>query len=167
MGFLLLDNLKAALYAVSMSNLIRVTITAPEDAIGQIDFKCATMQRSRSSLIAEALREWLDRHDFQAADRAYVDGYLRHPDAVDDIAAVAAGAIAAGAFGDFKARCLDVLDHVPPQGLVVTRHGQPIARIIPYFQTTAACIGSLQGRLNVAGDLFSTGESWQADSGEL
>jgi len=98
MHFSLLDNAHPKHYSVGMSNLIRVTITAPEDAIGQIDLKCATMQRSRSSLIAEALREWLDRHDFESADRAYAQAYLRQPESIDATAAIATAAIAAGTF---------------------------------------------------------------------
>jgi len=68
---------------------------------------------------------------------------------------------------DFKARCLDLLEHVPPEGLIVTRHGQPIARILRYLQTAAACIGSLQRSLTIADDLFSTGETWNADAREI
>lgn len=98
MGYLQLDNRTPDRYAGGMSNLIRITITAPENAIGQIDLKCADLKRSRSSLIAEALQEWLERHDSQAAERADIQGYLRHPEAIDATAAVATGAIAAGTF---------------------------------------------------------------------
>ena len=35
----------------------------------------------------------------------------------------------------FKEKCLDILDHLAPGGLVVTKHGKPVARVIPAVQT--------------------------------
>ena len=32
----------------------------------------------------------------------------------------------------FKERCLALLDQLDAQGLVVTKHGKPVARVLPY-----------------------------------
>lgn len=66
----------------------------------------------------------------------------------------------------FKARCLAILKAVPPEGVVITKHGRPIARIVPVETTSAQLIGSLRGRMAVRhkADLFSTGISWRAQS---
>jgi len=33
---------------------------------------------------------------------------------------------------EFKAKCLRILDHLGPQGVVITKRGQPVARVIPF-----------------------------------
>jgi len=30
----------------------------------------------------------------------------------------------------FKEQCLSILDHLEPEGLVITKHGKPVARIL-------------------------------------
>lgn len=62
----------------------------------------------------------------------------------------------------FKETCLDQLDHLPPEGLVVTKHGRPVARVLPYEVGPESLIGSMAGRIAVHGDLLSTGLSWEA-----
>lgn len=65
----------------------------------------------------------------------------------------------------FKARCLAILDNLAPEGLVVTKHGRPVARVIPCPQPPAALIGALRGRLTVRGDVHSTGLAWEVVHG--
>jgi prevent-host-death family protein len=57
----------------------------------------------------------------------------------------------------FKKQCLTLLEKVPPEGLVITRHGTPVARVVPYARQPADLIGSLRNKIRVRGDLFSTG----------
>ena len=64
----------------------------------------------------------------------------------------------------FKEQCLSLLDHLGPDGIVVTKHGKPVARVIPAGSDCAALIGSMEGRLKVKGDVFSTGVKWNAES---
>lgn len=64
----------------------------------------------------------------------------------------------------FKERCLALLDNLGADGLVVTKHGKPVARVIPYERQSASLIGSLEGKIEVAGDVFSTGVRWHADA---
>jgi antitoxin (DNA-binding transcriptional repressor) of toxin-antitoxin stability system len=62
----------------------------------------------------------------------------------------------------FKAECLSLLDHLDPDGLVVTKHGKAVARVLPMAQASAELIGALRGRIKVRGEVTSTGVRWDA-----
>ena len=50
----------------------------------------------------------------------------------------------------FKARCLELMDRVKETGAeyVITKHGRPVARLVPYEDTTAkALFGSMKGTI--------------------
>ena len=64
----------------------------------------------------------------------------------------------------FKAQCLSLLDRVGPDGIVITKHGKPVAKLIPIEVDSAALIGSLKGKLTIKGDILSTGLKWDAES---
>lgn len=66
----------------------------------------------------------------------------------------------------FKEHCLALLDSVDEQGLTITKHGKPVARLVPVSASGAQLIGSLGRKLNrKKGDsLLSTGEPWEADA---
>lgn len=64
----------------------------------------------------------------------------------------------------FKEQCLALLDELDAEGLVVTKRGKPIARVIPYETQFADLIGSLRHKVSVKGDIFSTGLPWDADA---
>jgi len=63
----------------------------------------------------------------------------------------------------FKEQCLSLLDRVEPEGIVITKHGKPVARLIPFASDSAALIGSLAGKLRITGDVLSTGVGWHAE----
>ncbi|MCY3809952.1 MAG: type II toxin-antitoxin system prevent-host-death family antitoxin [Gemmatimonadetes bacterium] len=63
----------------------------------------------------------------------------------------------------FKERCLALLDRLSPDGLVITKHGRPVARVLPYQQGYSRLIGSLRDRITVRGDIMTTGVRWDAD----
>lgn len=66
---------------------------------------------------------------------------------------------------EFKAKCLAILDDLDPQGLVVLKHGRPVARLIPFNEGgTSGLIGSMKGKIEVKGDIYSTGVRWNAQS---
>lgn len=64
----------------------------------------------------------------------------------------------------FKEQCLSLLDHLGPDGIIVTKHGKAVARVIPASSDCAALIGSMEGKMKVTGDVFSTGIGWNAES---
>jgi prevent-host-death family protein len=62
----------------------------------------------------------------------------------------------------FKAQCLALLDQVDPDGIVITKHGKPVARLIPFASDSASLIGSLAAKLKINGEILSTGLEWDA-----
>ncbi len=65
---------------------------------------------------------------------------------------------------EFKARCLRLVDELGPSGLVLTKRGRPVARVLPAAsRDNRDLIGALKGRMTVKGDLFSTGVKWHAE----
>ena len=62
----------------------------------------------------------------------------------------------------FKEQCLSILDHLDPEGIVITKHGKPVARLLPMERASADLIGSLRGRIRVKGEIVSTGVKWTA-----
>lgn len=57
----------------------------------------------------------------------------------------------------FKAQCLSIIDELEPDGIIVTKHGRPVARVLPVAShTNRELIGSMKGRIKAQGDLFST-----------
>lgn len=64
----------------------------------------------------------------------------------------------------FKEQCLSILDQVTEEGLVITKHGKPVAKLIPIRAESAHLIGSLKGKLRVKGNILSTGVNWRAQS---
>jgi prevent-host-death family protein len=64
----------------------------------------------------------------------------------------------------FKEQCLSILDHVDEEGIVITKRGKPVAKLIPIRTESAELIGKLRGRVKVKGDVLSTGLGWNAES---
>ncbi len=66
---------------------------------------------------------------------------------------------------EFKARCLRILEELDPNGILVTKKGRPIAKVIPVSEeSNKRLIGSMKGKIKVRGDLLSTGVKWNAQS---
>ena len=64
----------------------------------------------------------------------------------------------------FKEQCLSLLENLDPDGIVITKHGKPLARVIPASSDCADLIGSMKGKIKVHGDILSTGLKWDAES---
>jgi len=62
----------------------------------------------------------------------------------------------------FKEQCLALLDDLGDDGLVITKHGRPVARLLPFERRHAELIGSLAHKVKVRGDILSTGVEWEA-----
>jgi antitoxin (DNA-binding transcriptional repressor) of toxin-antitoxin stability system len=65
---------------------------------------------------------------------------------------------------ELDARSLALLDPIDPDGVVITKRGKPVARLVPWLRRRSRLIGSLKGRMIVTGNLLSTGERWDAES---
>ena len=62
----------------------------------------------------------------------------------------------------FKEQCLYLLDHLEPEGLVISKHGRPVARLLPMRTASGNNIGRLKGKVRIKGDLLKTGIRWNA-----
>lgn len=64
----------------------------------------------------------------------------------------------------FKEQCLLLLDNLEPDGIVITKHGRPVARLIPASSDCAELIGSMKDQIQIHGDIMSAGIKWDAES---
>lgn len=65
----------------------------------------------------------------------------------------------------FKEQCLSILDNLEPDGVIVTKHGKPVAKVTPIKMTNKEFLDSLDGRkVIIKGDIMSTGVKWNAES---
>lgn len=62
----------------------------------------------------------------------------------------------------FKEQCLSILDEVGEEGIVITKRGRPVAKLIPIRAESAALIGALKDKIRIKGDIQSTGTAWNA-----
>jgi prevent-host-death family protein len=71
--------------------------------------------------------------------------------------------------GQFKARCLGLIDEVSRthQAIIITKRGKPVARLVPLEEEKPrALFGFFAGHVVEEGDIVSpTGEAWGAESG--
>jgi len=64
----------------------------------------------------------------------------------------------------FKEQCLSLLDNLDNEGIVITKRGRPVAKLVPLGRGCAHLIGSMKGKIKIRGDIFSTGIRWHAES---
>ncbi len=64
----------------------------------------------------------------------------------------------------FKEQCLSILDRVGEEGIVITKRGKPVAKLLPIRAESGELIGKLKGRVKVKGNILSTGVKWNAQS---
>lgn len=72
------------------------------------------------------------------------------------------------AAGEFKARCLALMDEVHERGseYIITKRGIPIARLVPVPVTRRALLGSMKGTAKTLGDIIAPiDEPWDALDG--
>jgi prevent-host-death family protein len=67
--------------------------------------------------------------------------------------------------GKFKAECLQLMDYVKEKhiSLVITKHGVPVAKIVPIEEEPINLFGILRGNLKIKGNIISTNEEWNAE----
>lgn len=64
----------------------------------------------------------------------------------------------------FKEQCLSILDNVGTEGIIITKRGKPVAKLIPISAESSSLIGSLKGRMSIKGPVLGTGVEWDAES---
>jgi prevent-host-death family protein len=67
--------------------------------------------------------------------------------------------------GEFKAKCLQLMDQVAESGngIVITKRGRPVARLVPIESPPAKLAGFFGGKIEIDGDIISpVGDTWDA-----
>lgn len=70
------------------------------------------------------------------------------------------------AAGDFKAKCLRLLDEVQHsrQEILITKRGRPVARLVPVGEIDAPLFARMKGSIEICGDIVApVGDRWEAD----
>jgi len=70
--------------------------------------------------------------------------------------------------GEFKARCLALMDEVRDRGgeYIITKRGAPVARLVPIRTKRRPLLGSMKGTVKVLGDIVNPlDEPWDALDG--
>lgn len=68
------------------------------------------------------------------------------------------------AAAQFREECLAILDDVDPEGIVITKGGLPVARLIPVRESRgypSRFIGALKGKGFILGDIESPVSDWE------
>ena len=69
--------------------------------------------------------------------------------------------------GEFKAKCLKLLDEVERQRkqVVITKRGKPVAKLVPITERSVSFIGSMRGTMEILGDIVAPIDvKWEADT---
>jgi prevent-host-death family protein len=69
--------------------------------------------------------------------------------------------------GEFKSRCLAVMDNVQKtkESVLITKRGRPVAKLVPAEESPREFLGRLEGLVKIVGDIESPVEpsdSWEA-----
>lgn len=98
-----------------------------------------------------------------AGSRALADQLFNVSHDYDKMTIVMKNSIAAG---EFKAKCLGLLDEVQRlnKQIVITKRGKPVAKLVPVESRRKNFIGSMRGSMEIIGDIVSpVDEEWEAD----
>jgi prevent-host-death family protein len=70
------------------------------------------------------------------------------------------------AAAQFKAECLQLMDDVKEKhvAFVITKHGVPVAKLVPFEEEPVNLYGALKGTVKIKGDIISPiSEQWDAE----
>ena len=68
------------------------------------------------------------------------------------------------AAGEFKAKCLKLMDEVQATGeeIVITKHGKPVAKLAPLEKKLPSLFGCMKGSITILGDIIEPVDAgWQ------
>jgi len=70
--------------------------------------------------------------------------------------------------GVFKSKCLAVMDEVQAkcEAVIITKHGKPVAKLVPVEPNRDDFYGSMKGKARVIGDIMSPAfpaKDWELD----
>ncbi|ADE16509.1 prevent-host-death family protein [Nitrosococcus halophilus Nc 4] len=68
---------------------------------------------------------------------------------------------------EFKAKCLKLMEQVQQtrEEIVITKHGKPVAKLVPCEEPAQPIFGFLDGTVQLKGDIIAPiNEAWDADA---
>ena len=68
--------------------------------------------------------------------------------------------------GEFKAKCLHIMDEVNQtrQSIIITKRGKPVAKLIPFAEEKLKLFGKLKGSMTLLSDIIQPiAVVWHAD----
>lgn len=68
--------------------------------------------------------------------------------------------------GEFKAHCLQLMDDVKEKHLsfIITKHGIPVAKLVPLDEEPINLFGALKGNLKIKGNIVApVDEPWDSE----
>lgn len=68
---------------------------------------------------------------------------------------------------EFKAKCLALMDEIATEGgeIVITKHGRPVARMMPVRKPPESFFGKDRHRIKITGDIISPIDvEWEAQA---
>jgi prevent-host-death family protein len=71
------------------------------------------------------------------------------------------------AAGQFKAKCLQLMDDVQEKhtSFIITKHGIPVAKLVPVEDQSINLYGAMQGTVKIMGDIVAPiDEKWDVDA---
>jgi prevent-host-death family protein len=72
--------------------------------------------------------------------------------------------------GEFKAKCLELMDAVAQTGatIVITKRGKPVARLVPVVDPSTSIFGFAQGAFEELGDIVApVASEWRPNEDDL
>jgi prevent-host-death family protein len=69
--------------------------------------------------------------------------------------------------GEFKAKCLQLMDTVQKTKapLIITKHGKPVAKLVPVDGESVDFFGCMKGSIQIVGDIISPIDvEWEANA---
>lgn len=71
--------------------------------------------------------------------------------------------------GEFKARCLKLMDEVHDSGteIVITKRGKPVAKLVPAADETRPLFGAMKDTFRILGDIVEPLDvTWEAEAND-
>ena len=55
----------------------------------------------------------------------------------------------------FREKCLTLLDSIGPEGIIITKRGKPVAKLVPVDKEKDDIFGFFKGKIEIKGDIVS------------
>jgi metal-responsive CopG/Arc/MetJ family transcriptional regulator len=81
-------------YEFGMKSVAKVAVSLPVETLRSLERVRARLRKTRSGAVTEAVERWLQAEEVGDDERRYLEGYLRHPERVDEARAVAGAVVA-------------------------------------------------------------------------